>query len=446
MDLRTENIVLNGSGITLAINPKSYTANFDFDDISPENYVPKEGEFIEVQARALSNVIVAPNTYRATEFPAEVLQMAKDFLVNKNFFSDHFTYTGNSIGLITAANWQDSYVQDGEIIPAGINVILKIDTVAEPKMARKILSGELAAVSVGVEFTWLPSHAFEDVWEFYEKLGTKGDDGQMIRRIAKEILNFRELSLVPIGADPFACVIKEGRLTRIDKARADKSMLSLFSDSQTYEPKKAGSDGDKKEVIAALQKETLMFAQYEHNRTKKQTNKNMDKEFLSFLGLQEGATFEDAKAVFSAAKAEKETLQVKLTEAEATAKELQAAKESAEALLSDAKLSVAKYEQYAERYNKEIATRRERIKAAYQATNNASSAILSLIDKAEDEELTGLENEFGAGLVQNLGLCCEKCGGEKFTSKKSQPDPNDSDNGEGEEKEAFVLLKEHYGY
>ena len=430
MEFQKKNILLIGSGITLAINPKAYTANFSFDDVAPENYVPKDGEFIEIDARALSNVIVAPNTYRATEFPAEVLKAAMGFLVNKNFFSDHLDYTENSKGVVISSTWQDSYIQDGEIVPGGINVVLRIDTVSEPKLARKILSGELAAVSVGVEFTWTASHPFDNIWDFYDKIGTYDENGVMIRRIAKEITQFRELSIVPIGADPFACVIKEDKLTRIDKARASKAMLSMFSDKESFEPKKAG-DSNNTETIGALQVETLNFALHEKN---KQINNDMNKELLKLLGLSETATFDEAKNAiikavesvnltqekYNALVTEKEALQTQLNDTIEREKDAITAKQSAEALLAEAKESVAKYETFAVKYNEQIAQRKERIKATYQATNNASAAFLALIDKAEDTQLSELEKEFGVGLVQNLGVCCESCGGEKFTTKKPQ--------------------------
>lgn len=245
----------------------------------------------------------------------------------------------------------------------------------------------------------------------------------MIRRIAKEITQFRELSIVPIGADPFACIIKEDKLTRIDKSRASKAMLSMFSDKESFEPKRA-SDSNNTETIGALQVETLNFALHEKN---KQINNDMNKELLKLLGLSETATFDEVKTAVSEANkrydtlfAEKEVLQAQLNDTIEREKDAITARASVEALLVEAKESLAKYESFAVKYNEQIAQRKERIKATYQATNNASAAFLALIDKAEDTQLSELEKEFGVGLVQNLGVCCESCGGEKFTTKKSQ--------------------------
>ena len=160
----------------------------------------------------------------------------------------------------------------------------------------------------------------------------------------------------------------------------------------------------------------------------------MNKELLKLLGLSETATFDEAKNAiikatenvnlmqekYNALVTEKEALQTQLNDTIEREKDAITAKQSAEELLKDAKESVSKYETFAVKYNEQIAQRKERIKAIYQTTNNASAAFLALIDKAENTQLSELEKEFGVGLVQDLGVCCESCGGEKFTIKKSQ--------------------------
>lgn len=187
--------------------------NTFYPDASPELFNPKEEEFIEPMFRMLSACIVAKN-YNPTEFPESVLRESMQLLVGQTVNCDHETDIANAIGSVKSVTWQNSFVQDGVTIPAGINAVLKIDGIANPRIVRGIYMDppSIHSNSVTVQFEWKPSHVFEKSWEFYDKLGTIAEDGTMVRRIATKIIAYRETSLVSHGADPFAQLIRDGKI------------------------------------------------------------------------------------------------------------------------------------------------------------------------------------------------------------------------------------------
>lgn len=191
----------------------SINYNTFYPDASVEVFNPKEEEFIEPMFRMLSACIVAKN-YNPTEFPESVLKASMNLLVGQTVNCDHETDIANAIGSVKSVTWQNSFVQDGVTIPAGINAVLKIDGIANPRIVRGIYMDppSIHSNSVTVQFEWKPSHQFEKVWEFYEKLGTIAEDGTMVRRIVTNIIAYRETSLVSHGADPFAQLIRDGKI------------------------------------------------------------------------------------------------------------------------------------------------------------------------------------------------------------------------------------------
>ena len=60
-------------------------------------------------------------------------------LVGQTVNCDHSTDVANAIGSVKQTFWQESFKQDGIVIPAGINGVLKIDAKANPRLARGIL-------------------------------------------------------------------------------------------------------------------------------------------------------------------------------------------------------------------------------------------------------------------------------------------------------------------
>lgn len=205
--------------------------NTYYPDATPEQFNPNEDEFIQPVFRMLSNCVVA-KPYSPTEFPSDVLKAGMHLLIGQTVNCDHATDIGNAIGSVVETYWQEAYTDDNGLnIPAGINARLKIDAKANPRIARGINMDppSIHSNSVTIMFEWKPSHEFEDKWEFWEKLGTYDKDGQLIRRIATRIIAFKETSLVSHGADPYAQLIREGKL--VNPVYAD-SIYNSFSEEK----------------------------------------------------------------------------------------------------------------------------------------------------------------------------------------------------------------------
>lgn len=187
--------------------------NTYYPDVNPEEFNPQDSEFIEPVFRLLSACIVSKN-YAPTEFPEEVLKSSMNLLVGQTVNCDHETNIGNAIGTVKSVAWQDSYTVDGVVIPGGINGVLKIDGKANPRIARGIMMNppSIHSNSVTVQFAWEPSHNFENMEDFFYKLGTYDENGEMIRRVATKIISFKETSLVSHGADPFAQLIVDNKI------------------------------------------------------------------------------------------------------------------------------------------------------------------------------------------------------------------------------------------
>lgn len=185
--------------------------NTYYPDLKPEDLVPKDNEFIEPMFRLLSATIVSKNYYPTDFSLPGVLKASMNLMLGQTVNCDHATDIGNAIGSVSKVVWQEAY-KDGDIlIPAGINGILKIDGKSNPRIARGILMEppSIHSNSVTVQFKWEKSHPDLSDDEFYDKIGTYDDKGELIRRMVTEIVRYTETSLVSHGADVYAQKIGE---------------------------------------------------------------------------------------------------------------------------------------------------------------------------------------------------------------------------------------------
>lgn len=205
------------------------TGNYNtyYPDVTEEDLHPKDNEYIEPVFRALSEVIVHKDWNPVDFSMNNVLKKSQSLLKGATINVDHEMATSNAVGAVKNVSWQESFKQDGIIIPAGINAKMKIDGKSNPKLARNILMEPPAvhSTSVTVRFLWEKSHASLAEGDFWNKLGSFDKDGVLIRRIATEIKNYPELSLVSHGADPFAQLIKDAGIN--NPKWADTSYNSL---------------------------------------------------------------------------------------------------------------------------------------------------------------------------------------------------------------------------
>lgn len=413
--------------------------NTYYPDVTPEDVKPKDSEFIEPVFRMLSNCIVAKN-YMPTEFPKDVLKASMGLLVGQTVNCDHETEIGNAIGSVKEVSWQNAYTDEtmGIEIPAGINAVLKIDAKANPRIARGIMMDppSIHSNSVTVQFEWKPSHSFEKEWEFYDKIGTIAEDGTMVRRIVTKIISYKETSLVSHGADPFAQIIKNGKINNPQYAGATYYSFSDMPpmDEKTLRSKIAYLD------FKDIRSNDIMYntskPNYEGNQNPKiQNDMNELQKFLDQL-------FSDG--VLSLAEGSTPSIEVALSQV----KDLVVAKNS----LTQEK---AKADQKISELQGEVTSLKEQI-SANQAmvnigTNHLSEVrssaiasykklygddkvdqnILSLLeaDSTNIETLLSLKATYDAQLDEKFPMRCAKCGSHDVSRASSSIQGNDPEDG-----------------
>lgn len=413
--------------------------NTYYPDVTPEDVKPKDSEFIEPVFRMLSNCIVAKN-YMPTEFPKDILKASMGLLLGQTVNCDHETEIGNAIGSVKEVSWQNAYTDEtmGIEIPAGINAVLKIDAKANPRIARGIMMDppSIHSNSVTVQFEWKPSHSFEKEWEFYDKLGTIAEDGTMVRRIVTKIISYKETSLVSHGADPFAQIIKNGKINNPQYAGATYYSFSDMPpmDEKTLRSKIAYLD------FKDIRSNDIMYntskPNYEGNQNPKiQNDMNELQKFLDQL-------FSDG--VLSLAEGSTPSMEVALSQV----KDLVVAKNS----LTQEK---AKADQKISELQGEVTSLKEQISANQAMVNIGTSHlsevrssaiasykklygddkvdqnILALLeaDSTNIETLLSLKATYDAQLDEKFPMRCAKCGSHDVSRASSSIQGNDPEDG-----------------
>lgn len=196
---------------------------------SKEDFTPKDEDFIYPTFRLLSETMV--NSYSGLIDFSEpgVLKAAMALFQNQTVYPDHEAFVGNALGSVQEVFWQEAYSENGINVPAGINAKLKIDAVANPRIARLLLMKPpgIHSSSTTVNFKWKKSHDMTDA-KFYDRMGEVAEDGQVIRKVATQLIRVFEQSLVSNGADPFAKISSGENLS-------DKTTGAKFSNVSHFD-------------------------------------------------------------------------------------------------------------------------------------------------------------------------------------------------------------------
>lgn len=402
----------------------------------PNDVTPKPEDYITARFRALSMTMVAEGTWRATSFAKPgVLKAAVKKLIGKPLFTDHSVSSVlNIVGKITHAEWQDAYkAKDGTMVPAGIVVDVQIDAKAHPALARNVLNGAVNSVSVTVEFDWEASHKFENDYEFERQVGNMVND-KMVCRVAVGILDFHELSLVWLGADPFAKRIDEnGQLVNVDKAsvyegkyakeihEATQKMYAKLSFGAA--PITSNSTQQMPPEIEKLIADTL--AKLGLPGFDKLTAADMDKLGLKAEGDPKELT--EARASLAAADTARTEAEAKVT---ALTSDVSALKGEKDALGKQVETLTAEVATLKGEAENRLKAARDKCKALYSAFAKGSpdAVIVSDIEAANMEKLTALAKSYGGTLAESLSGKCGKCGSTEISfgttteaNKDSQP-------------------------
>jgi hypothetical protein len=194
--------------------------------VSPlENIAENDAEmpgFVTAKFRALSKVVLENRGIDFTK--GNVLKASTSKLIGKPVFTNHQTYfVEAALGAVNSAWWDEG----GKEIPPGINSEIKIDGWENSRVARGLTMKppSINALSVTVAFEFDYSHPqLVEEKRFWPLLGEEVD-GQIVRIIATDIVDYLEASLVFRGEDPWAKQLsKRKRLKKIEKKRVDKNM------------------------------------------------------------------------------------------------------------------------------------------------------------------------------------------------------------------------------
>ena len=277
--------------------------------------IPVREDFHFFPFRQLSATIVGGGGWKATDFSNEkVLKASASLLEGKPAYLNHRIIIGEDVGHIGDVMFRKAYTNtNGDKIPSGIEAPFVIDKILQPKLVRKLSSpvSPIKSSSVTVFYDWEASHDFEDTNDFFWHLG-EVIDGEMVRRIATEIIDYNESSMVWLGADPFAGMLDEkGQVVNIDRsAQFSKHPNNPFKDNRNYD------SGKKYYVFDCFDEEHLLHLNKSFQSfTKENENHNtMNKELLKHLAAIFNTTVEALeKGTFTADQAKK----FEVTESEA---------------------------------------------------------------------------------------------------------------------------------
>lgn len=399
--------------------------NTYYPNLTKEDLTPNADEFIEPVFRLLSATIVSKN-WNPTDFSQPgVLKASMRMLLGQTVNCDHSTDIGNAIGSVSQVMWQEGYKDGNFMIPAGINGVLKIDGKANPRIARGILMDppSIHSNSVTVQFKWAKSHPDMDDRDFWDKLGTYDEKGNMIRKVVTEVVRYLETSLVSHGADSFAQKIGEdGKIINPEFA---KRTWTSFSEYQE-DTKKAYYFTDFKEDINSYQ-ENNDTPQNNINTNNSLNNNTMNKELKEFLeklfgdnllSLAEGqeVSTELALSAVQSLVNGKKTLETKITNLTTEKDQLteQITQKDAEIANLTAMSTVGK---------NYIASLREEVVGNYKKLkgDKADETIVTMLNAETTglQTLISLNKDYKAQLEEKFPLTCSKCGSHDVTRSSS---------------------------
>ena len=409
------------------LNYHTYYPELDVKDLTPQ-----DKEFITPMFRLLSATVVSKN-WNPTDFSKDnVLRNSMRMLLGQTVNCDHSTDVGNAIGAVSKVLWQEAYeTKEGFKIPAGINGVLKIDGKANPRIARGILMDppSIHSNSVTIQFRWDKSHPELSDEEFYNKLGTYDDNGNLICRVATDVVRYLETSLVSHGADSFAQKVGEdGQIVNPAFAHKTWSSFSEYSGNKS------------KDFFFFDMKQDIDYYQEKKNDTQgiinnnlQTSNSQMNKELQEFLDklfgkdmlvLSDGkeASVEEAISLISGMVSEKASLSEKVNNLEGKVASLTEQVTNLEA----EKVSLTAKAEIGTTY---VTKLRETAVANYRKMQgdkfDEADPILTMLNSETTgpAQLEALNKSYEARLEELYPMHCTKCGSTDVSRASSASDP-----------------------
>jgi len=412
---------INKFGLFEANSPNFNTY---YPDVTAEDLNPKEDEFVYPLFRALTATTVRKQL--PIDFSqGSVLKDSMDKLAGISIMTDHEMNTGNVLGSVKSVEWQNAYTVGNLKVPAGLNVKLAIDGKSHPQIARGLLMDPPSyhSVSVTVSFAWKWSHTLKDDQSEYGLWGTVMEDGKVFRKIATEIKFYAEISIVPLGADPFARILKDGKITHTQQVLDRQSLSAVL-------PVEGMLDTAQYDF-----KNTTNFSEIIINPNKKD---DMElKEFMLKLGLAEDTTLDQLTLSIQEGVTAKDSL------ANLIAKKSDLSDESLTALIDNQKTEAdtATLKFVTDNGGSEELTAAVELNTAnltakrLEAVNfyklskgdDAKDAIIASIDESTGEALEAFREEFKTEFEAKVPLTCQDCGSASVSRKSSGHSDNTTD-------------------
>lgn len=398
---------------TAAPNFNTYNPSVDLKDIFGAD---SEG-FVFPIFRGLSEVIVNKKS-RPTDFTKNsVLKNSVGKFRGLAVYPNHEMTLGNELGVITEDYWQESYTTDnGILVPAGINLKLRIDGKAHTNIARGVMSNppSIHSGSATVEFQWEKSHPKLTNEEFVGKVGTYGSDKELIRRIATEVNRYYEYSLVPHGADPFAQKVKAGQIVNDLYAASRDSYSSGFQSEQ------------KIHYFSFKETETFGEAQsHKDNKLNPTKNKEKMREILLRLALSLALTPEATATEEQLTELVDSKIKENLTNATKVNKELLALNPKVSELetsITGLNAEIVELKKPQPELVAMLTAERNEVVRLYNLSteNKPDEPILKLIASGNFETLTALKAQYSKAVKEEFSGKCAKCGSTEITHQHSE--------------------------
>lgn len=406
-----------------------------YPEVKPEEFNPKDSEFIEPVFRMLSSVIVSKGWCPVDFSKPGVLKESMNLLVGQTVNCDHSTDVGNAIGSIKEVYWQEEYTDNnGIVIPAGINAKLKIDGKANPRIARGIMMDppSIHSNSVTVRFLWEKSHPEMEDEDFYYKCGTYDKEGKLICKVATKILSYHETSLVSHGADPFAQKIDEnGRI--VNPVYANQIYNQSFSDKTLESSKVMYTFSDFKNLPKAEVIHNTMAFNNELviNLNHDKLCKGMNEELLNFISSLFGEGMLTLSEGKEKTKDEVVSLIKDLVSSNSSLKEQNANlvkdKKDLETTIANLNADIDKNKSMVTIGTQHLSEVREKVISDYKklmGQDNIDENMITLISSAELSVLSSLGKSYTTQLEQKFPLKCDECGSHKVSRASSSFNDN----------------------
>lgn len=404
-----------------------------YPDVKAEDLVPKDDEFIEPVFRMLSNITVNAR-HNPIYFSADVLKKSMYKMIGQTVNIDHEMALGNAIGSVKSVEWQNAYTSNGKKIPAGFNAVLKIDGKSNPRIARGIMMDppSIHANSVTVNFAWEKSHPKMEDNEFFSKLGSFDEKGKLIQRLVTEVVAYHETSLVSHGADPFAQLVKDGKIVKPDYA-ATRYPLSDQTIKQNIGMEYHSWDWKQFSTDILPPEETTILE--EHNNNNNQNSEKMDKIFrlleTQFNLVENSLTEENyAEEIAKIKLEEKEETPVvilDLTGAEAIEAEITRLREVENGLPENLEEQLA----LAATAETVIKNERAEVERLYRLSlgdeGEEDATILALIAGADYKTLQSLHKQYDKITENQFGFVCLDCESHNVTRASANPSGSDEE-------------------